>query len=360
MPCERVELPQMPPGLAGGITICRFGRPGARPKAYIQAATHADEVPAMLVAAHLRTQLEAAARADRIRGEIVLVPQANPVGGGQVVLGRHAGRHHLASGRNFNRFWPDATAAVMARRGQFGEDAAANTTLARAIVKGWLTTQHAYGADAALKLLLMRLAHDADYVLDLHTDDEAELHLYVDRDRWPDLSDLAGLLGARVVMLCRASGGNAFEETVAAPFIALDEAGVKVETPATVTVELRGQRDVDDARAARDATALITFLARRGLLHAEAAEREAVPAFTGIAAPFAATEPVRTPVGGIVVFTRQLGATVAAGETIAEIVDPGRGARHVVAPRTSGRLFTRVGHRWVQAGDVIAKVQGTE
>jgi hypothetical protein len=353
---EMLSLPQLPPGLRIRLPVLRFGPPGARPRAYVQASMHADEAPAMLVADHLRCLLSAAENEGRLRGEVILVPQANPLGGAQAMLGHHMGRHHLPTGRNFNRFWPDATSAVMARREQFGDNAEANTSEVRRIVRAWLTEQavHAAGADAALKFALMQLAHDADIVLDLHTDDDAELHLYVDRDFWPDLEDLAALLGATVVMLCRDSGGNAFEETVAAPYVALRGAGIPVHQPITVTVELRGRSDASDALAARDAEALCDFLVCRGVI----AGNVAPPPFSGLAAPFAATEPVRAPAGGVLVFRREKGEKVPAGAAIADILDPATGQRTPVITRAGGRLFARASHRWVLAGDVIAKVQG--
>ncbi len=360
MPCESSTPIPTTPGIETRITVCRFGCSGARPKAYIQAAMHADEVPAMLVASHLRTLLEQAEKKGRIIGELILVPQANPIGGAQALLGHHMGRYHLPTGRNFNRHWPDATAAVLSLIDTFGSDPEANTSRLREIVRVWLAQQNPLEPDACLKHFLMTLAHDADIVLDLHTDADALLHLYVDRDRWPDLAPLAALLDAHVVMLCRDSGGNAFEETVAAPYIALRERGVPIEQPDTVTVELRGAQNVSEELAASDAAALYAWLVHRGLISSDDDDPHlrTPPSFTGLAAPFAATEPVRAPAGGLVVFVKPLGSKVDEGETIAEILDPQTGTRTPVQTRTAGLLFTRCLQKWVMPGSVIAKIQG--
>ena len=354
MACETFENPGPVPGTRREHVVCRFGAAGARPKAFIQASTHADELAAILCADHLRRLLEEADAAGRIRGEVVLVPAANPAGLAQVALGHHVGRYHLPSGRNFNRAWPDGTPEVMARRQEFGADAAENGRRVREIVGRWLEGREARGEDAAHKLFLMKLAHDADLVLDLHTDLDSELHLYIDPDHWPGLADLAGLLDARVVMLARHSGGAPFEESVAAPFIALREAGVAVDLPVTVTVELRGRQDVSDELAARDAAALFDFLVLRGVISGEAS----APAFSGVAAPLEATAHVFAPEGGVIVYRRELGARVEAGEVIAEILDPFTGRRVPARTPASGRLFTRNLSRLAQAGDSIAKVQG--
>ena len=89
-------------GTARSLVVHRYGAAGARPKAYLQASLHADETPPMLVAHHLAALLDDAARADRIAGEIVLVPAANPIGLDQNVAGTHVGRYELAGGGNFN------------------------------------------------------------------------------------------------------------------------------------------------------------------------------------------------------------------------------------------------------------------
>ena len=45
-------LPAMSPGTARSLTVHRFGDPAARPKAYLHAGTHAEEIPGMLVLHH--------------------------------------------------------------------------------------------------------------------------------------------------------------------------------------------------------------------------------------------------------------------------------------------------------------------
>ena len=62
------------------LTSFHFGQPGIGAKVYIQASLHAEELPGMLVAHHLRALLTAADAAGLIRGEIILVPVANPIG----------------------------------------------------------------------------------------------------------------------------------------------------------------------------------------------------------------------------------------------------------------------------------------
>lgn len=358
---ERIALPVTTPGTNRSLSVRRYGRPGARPKAYVQAGIHADELPANLVAHHLAGRLETADRAGDVLGEVVLVPLANPIGLSHVVLNDHQGRHHAQSGQNYNRGWPNVAEAVAeAISRQLGGDAGENGELVRRAVAEELAKVVPGNEAESLRLVLMKLAADADIVLDLHTDSEAELHLYVDPAHWPGASDLAGFLEASVVMLCRNSGNDPFEETVSYPWwLAVEKAPqAPLNPPLTVVVELRGEADVSDDLARRDADALLRFLAHRGVLRGKGV---VPPEFTGIAAPLEATEIVKAPAGGIVVYAKALGDWVSAGEAIAEIVDPlgdGKLARTPVKASTDGRVFARARQKLAWPGAPLAKVQG--
>ena len=358
--CTYIELQPWSPGTARRLTVYRYGKPGAGPKVYIQAGIHADELPANLVAHHLKNLLERADRAGLITAEIVLVPIANPIGLSNVVMNDHMGRYHAGSGQNFNRGWPNVTAeAVAAMAGKAGPDAAANGRALKAEVAAALARRTVTNEAQMLQLTLMRLASDADIVLDLHTDSEAELHLYIDPEQWPAAADLAALLAVPVVMFARASGDDPFEETVAQPAIAARAEGIDVALPFTAVVELRGEADVSHALAQRDAEALYSFLVHRGIIAGDAID---VPPFSGIAASFEATQVLRAPAGGIVVYLKDLGAMVKPGEIIAEVIDPSAPPGTppgIVKAETEGRFFARVAHRLVQPHAAFGKIHGT-
>ena len=109
MQVEHIPLKHAPSGTSRALCVYRFGQAGARPKAYIQAALHADELPGILVAHELRKLLSKAEEAGELIGEAVLVPAANPIGLSQDLLGVHHGRFALADGQNFNRGFADLT-----------------------------------------------------------------------------------------------------------------------------------------------------------------------------------------------------------------------------------------------------------
>lgn len=358
------DLPQYSLGTRHALHVYRYGTAGARPKVYIHAGLHADELAAHLVAHHLVMLLEEAEAQSAVTGDVTIIPVANPIGLNQMVLSDHLGRYDLSSGGNYNRGFPDVSDQVTAAvENRLSDDADANHAVIAEAIHSQLEAIEPKSEAQALQLALIGHAHDCDVVLDLHTDSEAELHLYLDPDNWPGATDLAAELDAAVVMLARGSGGRPFEETVAAPWFAVrTRFGADVVTlPLTTVIELRGYTDAFDELASRDATALFRFLQRRGAIAGDPGPQ---PAFTGIAAPFEATDLVTSPVAGIVAFKQELGATVAEGDLIAEIVDVSSNdpthCRTPVYAKTSGRLFTRCLTKRTRPGGLIAKIQGTE
>jgi hypothetical protein len=161
-------------------------------------------------------------------------------------------------------------------------------------------------------------------------------------------------------MWCRGSGNDPFEETICRPWWLAGERvpEAPLDLPLTAVVELRGEGDVSDELARQDAEALLRFLVHRGVL---AGSGEEAPAFTGIAAALEATEILKAPAGGIVVYKKELGDRVEAGDVIAEIVDPlreGAGARTLLKATTAGRLFARARQRLAWPGLQLGKIQG--
>ena len=357
-----VELPAQTLGTSRTLNVYRFGTEGARPKVYVHGGLHADEAAAPLTAHHLTVLLEEAEAKGDVAGDITVVPLANPVGLNQTLLTDHLGRYDLASGRNYNRAFPDVSEAVLqAVEGRIGSDAAANRNLVGAEIRTALQDLEKVGDADELQNALLSLACDADIVLDLHTDSEAEMHIYLDPEHWPGASDLAGELDAKVVMFAKASGGSPFEETAAAPWHAVRKRhGAKaVPLPLTAVIELRGYTDAFDELATQDAAALYRFLQRRDAVAGDAGPP---PETDCIAAPFEATGIVASPVAGTVAFKKELGSQVSEGDLIAEVIDvssnDAQTCRTPIYANTSGRLFTRSLIKIVRPGTTLAKIQG--
>ncbi|MES2165358.1 MAG: succinylglutamate desuccinylase/aspartoacylase family protein [Pseudomonadota bacterium] len=351
------------------LTSLHYGRPGAGKKVYIQASLHADEVPGMLVAQFLRRELGALEAAGRIAGEVILVPAANPIGLAQAIHGAAFGRFDLTTGINFNRSYKHvADDLKKSLDGLLGQDADANVRLirehARASIAAW---QPATDADT-LKKTLMTLAVDADIVLDLHCDNEAALHIYAGTPLAEGVAPLAAILGAHALLLAYQAGGEPFDEACSRLWWDLDKHFEgRYPIPAaclSTTVELRGEMEVSYALAEQDAAGLIQFLTLNGVLQAAdaaaAAAAAVLPAPLCAATPLEGVEPLYAPHAGILVYTRELGARVAPGDAVADLIDPVSGETTVIRAGVAGVFFARSAHRHVIRGMNVGKVAGAQ
>lgn len=355
-----LQLAGASPGLTHNLRVLRYGQRGRGPKAMIQAALHADEVPAMLVAQALRERLAALDAAGQLLGEVVLVPCANPLGLAQELMGQHHGRFDLRDGINFNRQVPDvAHAAAAAVQGRLGDDTAANVALVRDALRQAVAALSARHPVEDLKLQLLRLAIDADIVLDLHCDAEAALHLYGLTPQAETCAELGALLGAQAILLATESGDSPFDEACSRPWFVVQQANPAHPVPLacfSTTVELRGQADTSFALAAQDADALVEFLRRRGII---AGAPRPLPMALCEPTPLAGSEPIVAPRCGVVVFHREPGARVQAGDVIADLVDVETGGVESLCTQSAGVLYARSATRWATPGQRLAKVAGT-
>jgi predicted deacylase len=323
-------------GVAWRFPILRFGGsdPDA-PKVYIQAALHAGELPGTALLHFLCERLRQAEADGAILGDITVVPHANPIGAAQGLFGEMEGRFDLGSRTNFNRDFPLIS---LRDRSLLVED------LDR------------YRAPDRLKRHLIHMALGADLVIDLHCDDESLQYAYIDEAFWPEASDLAAALGMDAVLLSDGES-SAFEEAVSFAWKYETPGEKKPQLPGklSVTVELRGTRDVYPEMAAEDAAGLWRFLAARGIVRDETVK---LFSFTGPAVPLDNVEMIRAPQAGTVLFHRNIGERVSKGDLLATIiVAPGMpdGAIEVRAPQ-AGLIVTRVSDRLVRRRGDLMKI----
>ena len=356
----------MTPGTRREIVVHRFGKPGARPKAYLQAAIHANELPGTMALHHLMPMLVAADRRGAILGEIVIVPTVNPIGLSQLVGNNHLGRYDFLGRDNFNRNWLDLSDAVADRAGRrLGRDAAKNVALIRAAALAALRAMKPVNELQTLRVEALKLSIDADIVLDLHCDMEAALHLFISRKDWPgtaralaaDLEAEATLYNEPYPEALTFSGVNgALWPRLAAlfPKAAIPQACL------SATIEYRGQHDVNHRLGAADAKNLYRFLVRRGLVAGRAGP---LPRLKARATPIAGMDVGYAPRTGMLVYHLPKGARVRRGEAVCEIIDPwdagGPKARRQLRARTDGILFSRkLDGRLVWPGAVLYRIAG--
>lgn len=245
MDVSEIIIPGDTPGTEWRLPVLRFkgGDPKA-PKTYIRAALHAGELPERCCCISFAKGCGRQKTSGEIAGDITIVPQANPIGAAQSHFGELQGRFDLGSRTNFNRDFPLISTADRPTLIEDLDD---------------------YPATDRLKRQLLHLALGADLVLDLHCDDESLQYAYIDEAFWPEAADLAAALDMGAVLLSDGES-SAFEEAVgfAWKYEVPGERLFELPGRLSVTVELRGKRDVDPVLAKKDADGLWRFLAARG------------------------------------------------------------------------------------------------
>ena len=347
------------------IVSFHYGGEGQGEKIYIQASLHADELPGMLVAHHLRRRFAELETAGKIRGEIVVVPVANPVGLAQTLLHSQVGRFEMATGENFNRHYPAMYPAIVDElETRLSADSKAN---ARAIREAMLRQLDALAPKTELESMrraLLRLSCDADVVLDLHCDSDAVLHLYTGTPMWPQCEPLARYMGAYATLLATESGDNPFDEACSQTWWQLadhfKDRSAEIPIPMaclSVTVELRSQTDVNHALASQDAENIIAFLIHRGVIDGVAPP---LPELKYSATPLAGSEAISSPVSGVVAFLKKPGDWIQSGDVLAEVINPITAEICELVSHTDGVLYALENRYFATAGMRLAKVAGAK
>lgn len=332
------------------------------PVVYIQAGIHANEYPAMACAAALRDRLAAFESEGRITGTVRLVPVANPIGLGQFVQAHHQGRYDADTGVNFNRGYPSVYASLKSRvESELGADVDRNETLIRGALTAIARELNAETLSQQHKHQLFAWALDADYLIDLHCDEQALMHLYASKRAYPQLRPLAQALGVRVAMLADDSGGASFDE--AGPGLWSRLAADFPDLPIPVgcrgcTVECRGELDVSEAHANADAEGIVRYLGQIGVLRGTAE----IDPFDVIEVDLEAVDLLPTPSAGLIEWSVAIGDTVKAGDTVAHVtpLDPVARAPVPIVARNAGLVMTTITRRYVRAGQSVCKIAGSE
>ena len=320
-----------------------FGQGVARPKVYLQAGLHADEMPGVLVLHHLMGLLERAEAAGQLTGQVMVVPAANPIGLAQWVFQRPLGRQEAESLHNFNRGYPDLAKIVADDLTEsLGDSAAGNLLLIRAALRQATARLRNNARNDMLEMqaALLHWSCDADHVLDLHCDHVAVMHLYASTARPDETALLARSVGAKLALIQDVSGGNAFDEANSTPWAALRERfGEAIPRGCfSTTLEYRGQFDVDDATALQDARNLMTYMAGIGVISGWV-DTPAYPVPPML--PLGGAAEIFAPQGGVVTWDRAVGDMVLAGEVLGHVTNPATRLRLPITAPCPGMMFRR-------------------
>lgn len=244
----------------------------------------------------------------------------------------------MHSGQDFNRHFPVFGAAIARElEHQLGCDETHNKRLIRQALLRRLPAATPANELESQRLILLRLASDADIMIDLHCDWEAVPHLYTVPDAYPFDKACCEIWSK----LRRHFAGRFPIPQGLLP----------------VTLELRGVRDVDSAIAQTDARAIIQFLTHVGDIEGQAAPP---PALAYPATPLAGCEYLSAPMAGVILHQRQLGEWVQRGEVIAEILDPLSDRLMPLTAGIDGVLYARHWLRFATYGMLVARIVGAK
>lgn len=352
------------PGESTEFTYYVIGPRDAPEKVHLQAALHADEHPGTMVLHHLLPLLRQADERNLTRARFTVMPMVNPLGMANLSFRHHIGRYDPNSGVNYNRRWPDLFSMIRQQlAGRLSEDERFNVNLIRKAVAQWIDSQQPRSAAEQLRLLVLREAHDAEFVLDLHCDDDSLLHIFTSPELMPELQDLADWMGAAATLTATDSGGGSFDEVLPQLYrkVAATNPGKPVPmASATATLEYRGQADVFDQFGADDARRLYGFFCGRNLIDDDPGSR---PQSMPEATPFEATEVVRVEKPGLLAYRVELGEPVRKGQPIADLIaldgPEAFMARTPIYAGTDGFILSRSQRKYAPRGANVAKIVGT-
>ena len=254
--------------------------------------------------------------------------------------------------------------ALAASAAKIGDDADANIQLVRVALRTWAESLPQVTAFDQWRQSVVTEACDADYVFDLHCDDDSLLHIFSIPQLADNMQQLANWSGAAATMLAEDSGGGSFDEVWPAIWLRLAKECADKPLPLPVvscTLEYRGQGDTFDDVNRQDALNLYGYFQGQGLIGGEPLGKLG-EARAGT--DLRATEYLRAPHSGLLAYCVELGDWVEKGDTVAELIAlDGDGAfvdRMPLLAGTAGQVISRKINKYVWAGANVSKIVGSE
>ena len=223
-----------------------------------------------------------------------------------------------------------------------------------------------------MKKQLMKMAIDSDVVFDLHSDADAIMHMYTHDKLWPKLADIASCLGTEAQLLAPTVAGSCFDEVCSYPWAALSERYQDYPIPMachSATIELRGESEVNDFLADKDATGLVNFLKIRNYIASKSGAEKPMNALSLVdiestlsrpATPLNGVDMIEATMAGVIVYTVDLGSVVEKGDQLGYIMCTVTGEERPIITEQAGILFAKRLRKLAFPGLVVAKVAGSE
>lgn len=304
------------------VPLYRFKGSQPGPKVYIQSSIHGAEVQGNVVIYHLIRLL----RENALRGEVILVPNCNPVGT-NIKAGEYTlGRFDPVNGTNWNRgYYYDAEHVW-----QFAESVSADEPLdsvkkrfradIKDCIQARLESTWGIGLAQRLNLKLQQLAFDADIVIDLHNGPVSTRHVYV-----PEYArQAAHYFNIPHVILIPNVFAGALDEATFCPWWTLQDAlSARFGRPVSFnveafTLEMGSQEVISFAEGEYDALSVMSYLGHKGCF----VEHGYVPDnIRRVAVWLRDYKTLFTQRGGIVEYLAAPGRQVKQGEPLARVLN---------------------------------------
>lgn len=322
---EIMHVGEMASGAVLTVPVYRIKGEENAPSVYIQANMHGAEVQGNAVIFQLLELL----KKTKINGDITLVPYANPVGcnhkNGEYTLGRF----DPITGVNWNRMYHfDESMIKPFVRDSIGKSDQEIEANFKALMIERIEQKldhNAYGLTTGQRMAyqLQRLAHQADFVLDLHTGPISSKHLYC-----PEYAKKsAQYFDIPHVLFIPNQFDGALDEATFCPWWKLEEAfadlGIefsissKLLNKESFTVELGSQEQIDLDVALQDAKSILSYLQYKEVIGTTQYTPQNMTRYGCFLKDYKA---YYSPMGGMVDYLAEFGVPLKAGEPLARIL----------------------------------------
>ena len=315
-----LAMGEMASGAKLTVPVYRIKGQGTGPSVYIQANMHGAEVQGNAVIYQLLEQLK---NLD-IKGDITLVPYANPVGANHKNGEYTLGRFDPITGVNWNRMYHYNEAQI----NQFVEsletleqndiDRQFQSLLVAGIEQKLDHNQYGLTTGQRIAYQLQKMAHQADIVLDLHTGPISSKHLYC-----PEYAQQsAKYFDIEHTILIPNSFDGAMDEATFCPWWqlaqCLEEKGVDYQlNRESFTVELGSQELIDLDVAHQDALSILSYLQYKNVINTSTFNPKNIKRYACYLKDYKA---YYSPMGGMVDYLAEFGDILPAGQPLARIL----------------------------------------
>lgn len=317
---EILHLGEMASGAQLTVPVYRLKSVVDGPKVYIQANMHGAEVQGNAVIFQLLEILKSI----EFSGEITLVPYANPVAcnhkNGEYTLGRF----DPITGVNWNRMYHfnegiiQPFAEQYLHRDEVEIERAFKQLLQDQITQKLNHNQYGLTTGQYIAYQLQKMAHQADFVLDLHTGPISSKHLYC-----PEYARAsASYFNIPHTILIPNEFDGAMDEANFCPWWSLQtefkRLGRKFNfDKESFTVELGSQEQIDLDAAKQDAQGILSYLAYKKVVSRDDYPKQILTRYACYLANYKA---FYSPMGGMVDYLAEFGKPLKAGEPLARIL----------------------------------------